>query len=234
MAIGFIRKSRREYGAGRVEQAFRSVALALQASPANLEALALFQLAALRTGRNGASLEAGESLVRRVKDKRELAKIHFNLGLACENERYLSFNGQYYCTGDPVWNFLEAWKLAPATARRNKLDELLTARRSMTCVVGANQADARHYRFEFLQSRTSGDRRQFQRIYVRHAPDQAPDGDAIFWMISLWDSGKAVQTRIVPVRVERLDLGRFAVSIYESEFMAQAPVQVETQFCDLK
>lgn len=233
-AVDLIHKSRQEYAAGRPEQAFRSVDLALQASPGNREALALLQLAALRTGRNGVSLEAGESLVPRANDARELANIRFNLGLACENEKYLSYNGRYYCTGDPVWNFLEAWKLAPTAARRNKLNEVLTAPRSETCVVDAGSADARHYRFEFQQGFGDGKARQVQRIYVRHASDRVLDKDAISWKTNRWDAGKVVPTRTVPARVARLDLGRFAVSIYESEFMAQAPVQVEAQLCDLK
>lgn len=234
IAHDLIRKSRREYQTKRLEQAYRSADLALHASPKNREALALFQLVALRAGHKGASLEAGELLLKLVTDPRELANIRFNLGLACENERYLSHHDRDYCTGDPVSNFLEAWKLAPTSARRNKLDELLTAPRPGTCVVGASNADVRHYRFEFMRDDFGGKFRQVQRIYVRHASDQSPDTEAISWTIKRRDGGKIVQTRIVPTRMERLALGRFAVSIYESEFRAEAPVQVEAQPCDLK
>jgi hypothetical protein len=173
-------------------------------------------------------------LIPRINDARELANVRFNLGLACENDKYLSYNGRYYCTTDPVWNFLEAWKLAPTTARRNKLNQLLTEPRPRTCVVSADSADSRHYRFEFQQGYANGQSSQVQRIYVHHASDQEVGTDAISWTVALWKDGKATQVRMVPTRIARLDLGRFAVSIYESGYMAEAPVRVEGQLCELK
>ena len=235
IATDLTKRAEADYAAGNAEKSYRELVAALSAQPDGERALRDLPLVALRSGRLGPSLEAADTVLAKVKNPDSQASAWFNKGLACEQNgpRSLSYNGRYYCMGDSVRPFLQAWKLGHSEARKNKLRTLFQGGLARTCSIDRKGAAAQLYRFEFATAGTDEDHRQVQRIYVYHPNAQAVDAASIKWTVRMVDpADKASKpTTIVPSIVERYELGEFAVTELKSDFMAQGSVSIGDQTC---
>lgn len=226
------RRAKRNYAAGRVEQAYRELVSALRAMH-NEDALVDFQLVALRAKRLGPSLEAGEALLAKNLSPKIQAKVWFNKGLACEAGLPIEYNGTYYCGGDRYRPFLRSWQLSPSRARSNKLQALFQEITPTTCITSGSQPGKELYHFVFTYLSDEGRSGQIQRIYVVHSKARDISPSDIHWTIRLRDADKYVPipTKITPKILQRYEFGESAVTLLESEFIAQGAVSIGDQVC---
>ncbi len=225
------RRAERDYATGRFEQAYREISAALRADADNTTALADFQLIALKTNRRGAALQAGSELLSSGLSPQLQANVWFNNGLACEGQRYLSYNGKYYCSGDQYRPFLKSWRLSPSTARANKLRELFESVKKTTCGVSNGAMGKELFHFEFTQLSDAGQHEQVQRIYAFHPRSRVIGPNEIYWTTKFWDTGKPVPTLVKPMIGDRYDFGNFAVTVLETQSMPQGEVTVNGKIC---
>jgi hypothetical protein len=226
-----MRRAERYYAAGRLEQAYQTISGALRADADNVAALVDYQLMALRTHRSGPALKTGRTLLEKGLSQPMQANVWFNNGLACEGQRFISYDGAYYCSGDSYRPFLKSWRLAPTAARANKLRELFESVKKTTCIATEGVVGKEQYQFEFTQLSDEGRNEQVQRVYVFHPRSRVIGPNEVHWTIQLADSGKPVPTLVVPKPVDRYDLGDIVVTLLESPYLAQGFVTVGDQIC---
>jgi hypothetical protein len=231
IAAGLTKRAQADYAAGKVENSYRGLVAALSAEPDNERALTDLPLVALRSGRLGQSLEAADAVLAKIKSSSSQASAWFNKGLACEQNDYkfLTYNGRFYCMGDSVYPFLQAWKLDHSEARRNKLREVFQDSPPRTCEIAQEGKMAQRYRFELANTTAGGKYGQVQRIYVLHASGQTIDAASISWTIRFYNALKP--TTFVPRIVERYDLGEFAITELNADRMATGVVTIGDQTC---
>ena len=85
-------QAEKQYAAGDLNAALRTLKQALQANPSNQRALSNLSLLSLRAGQYGESLEAATRLIAESKDAGLIANAWFNIGLACERSDRSSFS----------------------------------------------------------------------------------------------------------------------------------------------
>ena len=224
------RRAERHYSAGRLEQAYQAISVALRADPNNNAALADYQLIAIKTRRRGEALQAGRILLDRDLSERMRANVWFNNGLACEDQVRLSFNGAYYCSGDPFRPFLKSWLLAPTAARAAKLRDLFMSVKKSTCVV-KGAAGLEHYQFEFSSIHDDGRHGYVQRIYAFHARSSPIDSRTLQWSVRMATPEGPVVQQVSPSLISRYELGDFAVTVFEADYRAQGAVTIQDQTC---
>lgn len=216
LSVEFTRRAEADYSAGSAEKAYRGLMAAVSADPSNAVAMTDLQLIALRTGRQGLSLEIGNRLLEMLDDPKLQGNVWFNLGLACDGERYVTYGGEFYCKEDPIQTFLTAWRLGPSGARADKLRDLMSASTRTICA----QSTGVRYRFEY--DVVSG---QPQRIYVLH-----PRGQQVNPSQVSWPTGSKGGTA-APALVSRDDLGDFSITTLESNSVAYGVVTVGDSVC---
>lgn len=226
IAADLTKRAEAEYAAGNVEKSYRQLMAALSAKPDNEQALNDLPLVALKSGRLGQSVEAAETVLRKVTNPELRASAWFNKGLACEQkgEGFLIYNGRYYCNREGLVSvFLEAWKLGPSDARKNKLRTLFKDGLPRTCTIN-KRGMPQHFRFDSDSS---------PRIYAYHVSRETIDAASISWTIQVSDSSqqRSIPTVIRPRLVERYDFGEFAITELEADFVAQGPVSIGDQTC---
>jgi tetratricopeptide (TPR) repeat protein len=220
-------RAERDYAAGRVEQAYRQLVSALRANPNNEDALVDFQLVALKAKRLGPSLEAGEALLAKNLSPKMQANVWFNKGLACEAGWPIEYNGTYYCGGDRYRPFLRSWQLSPSGTRSDKLQALFQAVTPTTCSPSTGEPGKELYHFVFRSLSDEGRSGYIQRIYVYHSKARDIDPNDIHWTVRLPDGGRYV----IPKILQRYELGESAVTLLESESMAQGAVTIGDEVC---
>lgn len=225
------RRAERYYAAGRLELAYQTISGALRADAENVAALVDYQLMALRTHRPGAALKTGRTLLGKGLSQPMQANVWFNNGLACEGQRFMTYDGAYYCSGDSYRPFLKSWRLAPTAARAKKLRELFETVKKTTCIGTGGVAGMEQYQFEFTQLSDEVRNEQVQRVYVVHSRSRVIGPNEVHWTIQLADSGKSVPTLVAPQPVDSYDLGDIEVTVLESPYMAQGFVNVGNQIC---
>jgi tetratricopeptide (TPR) repeat protein len=214
-----------EYAAGRTENAYRTLNIALNAQPDNDRALNDLQIAALRTGRMGEALEASAAVIAKNSSPSLVADAWFNTGLACEggpfvtyNRPVVTYNGEHYCDVSLIRPFLKAWQASPTMARADKVKQLFQSRSVQSCSVASDDAGKppRLYHIANDQRADDGRYNPKQRIYVFHASDQTIDPNEIHLDMS--------DPTIIPSReIERYVLDEFAVTVLESEQTIRSP-----------
>jgi hypothetical protein len=159
------------------------------------------------------------------------ASAWFNKGLACEEnqQKYLVYNGTYYCGEPSLHTFLRAWKLGPSRARSSKVREVFQDAPSRTCAIGKEGGGAQLYRFEFLGRAEGSKGGQVQRIYVLHPIGQTIDASRVSWTIRFYNAPKP--TTIVPRLVGRYELGDVAITELNADYQVQGMVTIGDQTC---
>lgn len=225
--------SEKQYAAGDLSGARRSLKNALQADPSNERALSDLSLVALRAGEYGESLEAATHLIKASHDARIIANAWFNVGLACErSERsYLSYNGQTYCMTSGIFPFLESWRTANSRARAEKLEQLFAATGSARCVVP--QPGSTGHRYIFVRAADAGDGSgpEIQRVYVLHPTGTTIPAAQIGWNVTPYAGQVRVPRAVTPRLVGSHNLGRSTLTVFESEDGVQPPVMIGGYKC---
>jgi Ankyrin repeats (3 copies) len=213
-----------EYRAGKFENSYRMLESVLSLDPHNEKALTDMPIVALRSNRIGRSLESADVVLKKFKSSEIQAGAWFNKGLACEraDNEGLSYNGKYYCMGDLIFPFLNAWKLSPTESRKNKLRTLFKAAGRRTCSVSQKDGSVQYYRFELAGGEQGDDRERGQWVYVLHATSQAIDGNQLIW---------AGATTTYPYVVVRHNLGDFSITELRADTMALGRVSIGSHFC---
>lgn len=223
----------KQYAAGDLEVALRTLKQALQADPSNQRALSNLSLLALRAGQYGESLEAATRLIAESKDAGLIANAWFNIGLACErsDRPYLQYNGESYCTSSLIFSFLQSWLSTNSRARAEKLEQLLSAPGRERCVV--SQPDSTEHRYVFVRGADRDDNRhgEVQRIYVLHPAGSAVSAEQVHWSVKPY-VGKNPQPRLVTPRlVSSHPMGRSTITVLESEDTVVPPVKIGEYKC---
>jgi hypothetical protein len=228
-----ILEAEKQYAAGDLAAARRSLKNALQANASNERALGDLSLVALRAGEYGESLEAATRLISGGKDARMIANAWFNVGLACERsgQRYLRYNDQIYCMASEVFPFLQSWLSASSRARAEKLEQLFTAPGRERCVVP--QPDSSEHRYIFVRAADMDDNRyaEVQRVYVLHPAGSTVSAAQIGWNVTPYLGEVRVPRPITPRLVRSHDLGGSTLTVFESEDAVQPPVRIGGYKC---
>jgi tetratricopeptide (TPR) repeat protein len=226
-------QAEKQYAAGNLAAAHRSLKNALQASPSDARALSDMSLVALRAERYGESIEAATRLIAGSADMRLVANAWFNIGLACERKApdSVSYNGELYCRSSGIFPFLQSWRAANSRARAEKLEQLFTASGRERCVV--RQPDSTEHRYIFVRAADMDDNpyAQIQRIYVLHPAGSAISAAQIRWNVTPYAGTVRVPRPVTPRLVASHRLGSSTLTVLESEDGVQPPVVIRDYKC---
>jgi hypothetical protein len=225
-------QAEKQYAAGDLVAAHRSLQNALQASPSDARALSDMSLVALRINRHGESLEAATRLIAGSTDARLIANAWFNIGLACEQsrQRYLSYNGEHYCTSSGIFPFLQSWRAANSRERAEKLEQLFAAPGDKHCSVPQPDSTEHRYIFVLAADRENNRFSHIQKIYVLHPAGSAVSEAQIRWYVTGY--GATAPRPVTPRLVGSHRLGRSTLTVLESEEgAAHSPVSIGDHTC---
>jgi len=228
----YTKKAEAEYAAGKIENSYSDVVIALRAQPDNQKAMSNLPIIALQSGRIGESLEASDAVLEKINNPNAQATAWFNKGLACEKAEYkfVSYNGKYYCTNDKIQPFLQSWKLSHSDARLNKLKSVLENVGKGTCQITNESLGPTLYHFELIQDGLG----QNARIYIYHAPNQIIDSSKIRWPVQVYDPKTKLYTPTMapPIKfVETINFKQFAVTVLQSDIWPTQTVSIQNQSC---
>jgi tetratricopeptide (TPR) repeat protein len=226
-------QAEKQYAAGDLMAARRSLKNALQASPSDARALSNMSLVALRTGQYGESLEAATRLILGSADARLRANAWFNIGLACERsgQSYLSYNGDTYCMSSSIFPFLQSWRAASSRARVEKLEQLFAASGKERCVVP--QPDSTEHRYIFVRAADMEKNRyaEIQRVYVLHPTGSEVSAAKIRWNVTPYAGAVRSPQPVTPRLVGSYELGSSTLTVFEADAGVQSPVKIGDYQC---
>lgn len=221
-------QAEKQYAAGDLDSARRSLKNALQAAPSNERALSDLSLVALRAGQYGESLEAATRLIAASKDPRMLANAWFNVGLACERHghRYLWYNGELYCRSSAIFPFLQSWRAAKSSARAEKLEQMVATANDKHCAVP--QSDGTQHQYLFVHEAEGDDMRgpEIQRVYVLHPAGSDVSAAQVRWTVTPYVGKAPVPRPVTPRLVDSYPLGKSTLTVLESEDKVQKTVHI--------
>lgn len=229
LARKLVDEAEQDYRAKRYRLAMRGFVAALSAVPDEPSTMASLQLTALRAGQPGLSLQISDKLLARTTDRRTLANVWFNRGLACVGQHYLQYENRFYCRSTPLIYFVESWKLGHSTARQDKIDELM-ASADRACTLKQTSGTWRIAIAYWQDESTNAGSRVRQRIFVQHPVNDRIAASDVTWQER--SSFGSPESRS-PTFLDRLDTEAYALTILESAWPVGASVNVRGQVCQL-
>lgn len=115
----------KSYSEKNLDEAYSLTQKALQLQPNNERALSNLGLIAMKMDKSEIALEAMKKLIDNGADKKMVANAWFNYGMLCDLKGRTYYNGETYCRGSRIHNYLSSYVSAPSEARKNKLFEVV-------------------------------------------------------------------------------------------------------------
>ncbi|MFC1537163.1 ankyrin repeat domain-containing protein [Pseudomonadota bacterium] len=209
VANEYVLKAEELYQQRNVLKSYQLLGLALELQPDNERALSDMSLMALKNGKLGQSIEAGERLIKQSKSDKLKANAWFNQGLACEEHeskrpddyfgyRYpLNYNGHRYCVNDAILPFYKAVKTYFSEARKEKLIKVFDQPSDAFCDIPEKG------------------------VKLRREFPKGPEGEALYVLhdteLTISDEMLGQSEQFAPKKMHAINLGDKTLSVFSSE-----------------
>lgn len=223
-------KAEEDYRNGRVDEAYRSLILALQIQPTNERALSDMSLIAIKAGALGEALFSSTQLVEQSTNNSLVANAWFNIGLACEihkardNYSPAHFNGKYYCRSSLLSPFLQAYITKQSSARMEKVLGLFRDGTIESCSL--EQDTGIKYDIHFAN------RGRENVLYIVHPTSEKIDPTQIFWEHATSNNKTQRNNRVHPELESTHTLGIYSISVFASNQQVLFPVHFNGFSCE--
>jgi len=222
IASKYVLEAEKLYQQKEVSRSYQILGLALELQPDNEQALSDMSLIALKNGKLGHSVEAGEKLIKNSKSEKMVANAWYNQGLAClkNGPGYLSYNGNYYCKSAPLYPFYKAITSHSTEARKKRVAELFDNHEISYCEIPDKGIKLHTYIGDNPETARYD---QLQSLYVLHDTSTDISGDMLSWKVNFYKEGVK---NIIPEKMGSINLGNKTLTLFGTEAPLQFPYDV--------
>ncbi len=228
LATEYIHQAEKLYQQKKVSKSYEILGLALELQPDNEQALSDMSLIALKNGKLGQSIEAGNKLIKNSKSDKLKANAWYNEGLACEMHLSkrpadyfggLIYNGGGYCENDPLFPFYKAVEAHSTEARIEKVTKVFDLPSVTLCDIPEKG----------LKIRTKYPKGpDGESIYVLHNNDLSVSGEMLSWRVT-YRNGQ--REKFIPKILHSIKLGDKTLSVFSSKQGISFPYDIMGYRC---